>query len=146
MTSSVYKKHVLAFIISRWLSPNPSASERKSCFAAWEQQQEIYCQHWSIVSQTLGLSPDDMQQHSSALASPQWEMGRVFVLREQFKCWVTEKEAAPAHHQQMWIFFFFSVFFQDVTDCRSALISRDSHVKGSMSHIPPASRKYEALQ
>lgn len=30
-------------------------------------------------------------------------MGRGFVLREQFKCWVTEKEAAPAHHRQMLI-------------------------------------------
>lgn len=126
MTSSVWKKPVPASIISRWLSPNPSVPQRtlesnnNTGDLLHPPTPAFPSDSWSIISRTLGFSHDNV---AVALASPHWVMKGVFVLREQFKCRAVEK-AVPAHDQQIYILIFF--FFENMTDCRTALTHMDT--------------------
>lgn len=123
MTSSIWKKPVPASIISRWLSPNPSVSEKENCFAAGEQQQEIYCQFFFSFSRLEVLLVRHLASapatYNSALASPHWAMESTLVLREQFKCRAAEK-TAPAHDRQMYMLIskiFFRTRYDWLQDC-----------------------------
>lgn len=112
MTSSLRKKCIPASIISRWLSLNPSVAGGKAGKALQleEQQQEIYRQlffphHLEVMLvRHLACAPTTCSS-SSSLATHQWVMESVFVLREQFKCRAMEK-SATAHDRQMYTLIF----------------------------------------